>query len=40
MQQSGIMGGVGNDQFDPQGTYSWEQSIATLKRLYDMTMTL
>lgn len=40
MQQSGIMGGVGNDQSGPQGTYSWEQSIATLKWLYDMTMTL
>lgn len=38
MQASGIMGGVGNNQFGPQGTYSWEQSIATLMRLYDMTM--
>ena len=37
MQTSGIMGGVGNNRFDPQGSYSWEQSIATLMRLYDMT---
>ena len=35
MQASGIMGGVGNNQFDPQATYSWEQSISTLMRLYD-----
>lgn len=37
MQTAGIMGGVGNNQFAPQGTYSWEQSIATLMRLYDIT---
>ncbi len=36
MQKSGIMGGMGNNQFGPQGSYSWEQSIATLMRLYDM----
>lgn len=36
MQESGVMGGVGNNQFGPQGTYSWEQSIVTLMRLYDM----
>ena len=36
MQQSGVMGGTGNDQFDPQGTYNFEQSIVTLMRLYDM----
>ena len=36
MQKSGIMGGMGNNQFGPQGTYSWEQSIATLMRLYDL----
>ena len=38
MQAAGIMGGVGNNQFGPQGTYSWEQSIATLMRIYDMTL--
>ena len=38
MQAAGIMSGVGNNQFGPQGTYSWEQSIATLMRIYDMTM--
>lgn len=38
MQASGIMGGLGNNQFGPQGTYSWEQSIATLMRLYDRTI--
>lgn len=38
MQASGIMGGVGDNQFSPQGTYSWEQSIATLMRLYDRTI--
>ena len=38
MQSAGIMGGVGNNQFGPQGPYSWEQSIATLMRIYDMTL--
>ena len=38
MQAAGIMGGVGNNQFGPQGPYSWEQSIATLMRIYDMTL--
>ena len=38
MQAAGIMGGLGNNQFGPQGTYSWEQSIATLMRIYDMTL--
>ncbi len=40
MQATGIMGGVGNNQFAPQGTYSWEQSIVTLMRLYDMAVLL
>lgn len=38
MQSAGVMGGVGNNNFSPQGTYSWEQSIATIMRLYDMTL--
>ena len=38
MQAAGIMGGVGNNQFGPQEPYSWEQSIATLMRIYDMTL--
>lgn len=36
MQASGIMGGVGDNQFAPTMTYSMEQSIVTLKRLFDM----
>lgn len=36
MQASGIMGGVGNDLFAPQQTYSIEQSLVTLMRLYEM----
>ena len=38
MQAAGIMSGLGNNQFGPQGPYSWEQSIATLMRIYDMTL--
>ena len=35
MQASGIMGGVGNNRFDPRGAYTREQSIITILRLYD-----
>jgi len=31
----GIMGGVGNNIFDPQGTFTREQSIVTVWRLFD-----
>ncbi len=31
----GIMQGVGEDLFDPQSTYSMEQAIATMVRLYE-----
>ena len=34
MENSGIMTGVGNNRFDPQGPYSREQSIMTMYRLY------
>jgi len=32
----GIMGGVGNNRFDPGGSYTIEQSIVTILRLFDM----
>lgn len=35
MQGSGIMGGVGDNAFDPQGSYSREQSMLTMLRLYE-----
>ncbi|MCL2387287.1 MAG: endo-1,4-beta-xylanase [Defluviitaleaceae bacterium] len=35
-QASGIMGGVGNNRFDPLGAYTREQSIITMLRLYDI----
>ena len=35
MQSSGIMGGVGNNRFDPNGRYTIEQSITTMLRVYD-----
>ena len=35
MQAAGIMSGVGNNVFDPQGDYTREQSIITIIRLYD-----
>ena len=34
MRGAGIMGGVGNNRFDPQGPYTREQSIITIWRLY------
>ncbi len=36
MQQSGVMSGTGNDQFSPQLTYTREQSVVTLMRLYNL----
>ena len=36
VQAAGIMGGVGNNTFMPKNTYTREQSIATLLRLFDM----
>jgi hypothetical protein len=30
------MGGVGDNRFDPQGTYTREQSIVTIIRLFDL----
>ena len=36
MQATGIMGGVGNNTFDPKGAYAREQSIVTILRLYDI----
>jgi hypothetical protein len=35
MQSSRIMDGVGNNAFDPKGSYTREQSIITVLRLYD-----
>ena len=35
-QASGVMGGVGNNTFEPQGEYTREQSIVTITRLYDL----
>ena len=34
MQTTGIMGGVGDNTFSPQGEYTREQSIITILRLY------
>jgi hypothetical protein len=36
MQASGIMGGVGDNRFAPQGSYTREQSIVTMLRLFDI----
>ena len=36
MQATGIMGGVGNNNFAPQGDYTREQSIITILRLFDI----
>jgi hypothetical protein len=35
-QASGIMGGIGNNLFSPEGAYTREQSIVTIMRLYDI----
>lgn len=37
MTHLGIMNGVGNQRFDPEGTYTAEQCFATLVRLYEKT---
>ena len=36
MQATGIMDGVGNNTFSPKGSYTREQSIATMLRLFDV----
>ena len=36
MQAAGIMGGVGGNNFAPDGTYTREQSIVTMLRLFDL----
>lgn len=36
MQASGIMGGTGNNQFSPKQSYTREQSVVTIMRLYGM----
>ena len=36
MQAAGIMSGVGDNIFDPNGTYTREQSIVTMLRLFDL----
>ena len=37
VQAAGIMGGVGDNIFDPQGTFTREQSIITILRLFERT---
>lgn len=34
VQAAGIMNGVGNNRFDPKGSYTTEQSIVTMLRMY------
>jgi hypothetical protein len=36
MQASGIMGGVGDNRFAPQGRYTIEQSITTMLRVFEL----
>ncbi|MCL2235372.1 MAG: S-layer homology domain-containing protein, partial [Defluviitaleaceae bacterium] len=36
IQSAGIMGGVGDNQFAPQGDYTREQSIITVLRLFEI----
>ena len=36
VQAAGIMSGVGNNNFAPNGTYTREQSIVTMLRLFDL----
>lgn len=36
VQGVGVMGGVGDNRFDPSGLYSREQSMITLLRLYEL----
>lgn len=35
MQAAGVMGGVGNGKFSPKADFTREQSIITIKRMYD-----
>jgi len=35
IQAAGIMGGVGNNQFDPAGNFTREQSVITMLRLFE-----
>lgn len=35
MYESIITGGTGNDLFEPKGTFTREQDIVTLMRLYE-----
>ena len=34
VQAAGIMNGVGDNRFDPKGSYTYEQSIVTMLRMY------
>ena len=36
IQAAGIMGGVGNNNFAPNGKYTREQSIITMLRLFEI----
>lgn len=36
VQAAGIMNGIGSDRFDPLGSYTREQSVATMLRLFQM----
>jgi len=38
VQAAGIMGGVGDNNFSPKGSYTREQSILTILRLYDLAV--
>ncbi len=38
MKEAKLMSGVGNDSFAPETAYTNEQSIATILRLYDLTV--
>ena len=38
MQKSGVMGGVGDNKFDPKGSYTREQSIITMLRTHDIVI--
>jgi len=40
MNRAGIMSGVGNNKFSPQGHFTIEQSIVTIMRLYDIVFSL
>jgi len=36
VQVAGIMGSIGNNQFDPMGQFTIEQSIITMLRLFEL----